>query len=58
MPACPAGHESSASDFCDVCGMRIGAPAGSPAGDRPAVRRPVRCGFRVRPGRGGRGGRA
>ena len=41
MPACPAGHESSASDFCDVCGMRIGAPAGSPAGDRPAVRRPV-----------------
>jgi hypothetical protein len=32
MPACPAGHESSASDFCAVCGMRIGAPAGSPAG--------------------------
>jgi hypothetical protein len=32
MPACPAGHESSASDFCDVCGMRIGAPAGNPAG--------------------------
>lgn len=31
MPACPAGHESSASDFCDVCGMRIGAPAGSAA---------------------------
>jgi FHA domain len=31
MPACPAGHESSASDFCDVCGMRIGAAAGSGA---------------------------
>ena len=33
MPACPAGHESSASDFCDVCGMRIGA---SPAAAAPA----------------------
>lgn len=32
MPACPAGHESSASDFCDVCGMRIGAPATGAAG--------------------------
>jgi hypothetical protein len=32
MPACPAGHESSASDFCDVCGMRIGAPAAPAAG--------------------------
>ncbi len=32
MPACPAGHESSASDFCDVCGMRIGAPAAGAAG--------------------------
>ncbi len=30
MPACPAGHDSSATDFCDVCGMRIGgAAAGS-----------------------------
>jgi FHA domain len=23
MPACPAGHDSSATDFCDTCGMRI-----------------------------------
>jgi hypothetical protein len=30
MPACPAGHDSSATDFCDVCGMRMGgAAAGS-----------------------------
>ena len=30
MPTCPAGHDSTDSDFCDVCGMRIGGPA--PAG--------------------------
>jgi FHA domain len=28
MPTCPAGHTSASSDFCDVCGMRIGASAG------------------------------
>ena len=27
MPTCPAGHDSTDPDFCDVCGMRIGAPA-------------------------------
>lgn len=27
MPTCPAGHDSTDSDFCDVCGMRIGGPA-------------------------------
>jgi len=27
MPTCPAGHTSASSDFCDVCGMRIGASA-------------------------------
>src|SRR6516165_6741242 len=32
MPTCPAGHDSTDSDFCDVCGMRIGgaAPAAAP----------------------------
>jgi len=29
MPTCPAGHTSASSDFCDVCGMRIGAPPGA-----------------------------
>jgi FHA domain len=30
MPVCLAGHDSSAADFCDTCGMRIeGAAAGS-----------------------------
>jgi FHA domain len=27
MPVCPAGHDSSATDFGDVCGMRIGGAA-------------------------------
>jgi len=29
MPTCPAGHTSASSDFCDVCGMRIGATTGA-----------------------------
>ncbi len=31
MPTCPAGHDSAADDFCDVCGMRIGATSQTPA---------------------------
>lgn len=31
MSTCPAGHTSASSDFCHVCGMRIGVPARSPA---------------------------
>src|SRR5260221_14152386 len=31
MPACPVGHDSAATDFCDVCGMRIGGPPPGPA---------------------------
>jgi hypothetical protein len=27
MATCPAGHESAAEDFCDVCGMRMAATA-------------------------------
>jgi len=36
MPTCPDGHPSASSDFCDVCGMRIGASASAPA-EAPAV---------------------
>jgi hypothetical protein len=36
MPTCPAGHTSASSDFCDVCGMRIGASAGA-AAEAPAA---------------------
>jgi hypothetical protein len=49
MAACPAGHESAATDFCDVCGIRIeGAPsqsspsaAGAGLGGPPAGVGPV-----------------
>ena len=27
MPTCPSGHESADYDYCDVCGMTIGADA-------------------------------
>jgi FHA domain len=33
MPTCPDGHQSSSSDFCDTCGMRI---EGAPAAPAPA----------------------
>ncbi|WP_432971290.1 FHA domain-containing protein [Dactylosporangium sp. CA-233914] len=36
MAACPAGHDSEASDYCDVCGARMDAPAPAPvAGQCP-----------------------
>lgn len=37
MPTCPAGHTSASSDFCDVCGMRIGVPARVPAAPPAAL---------------------
>lgn len=27
MPTCPAGHDSTDDEFCDVCGREIGGPA-------------------------------
>ena len=36
MPACPAGHESAARDYCDVCGLSITAQATPSAGQRGA----------------------
>jgi hypothetical protein len=43
MATCPSGHESASDDFCDVCGILIGAPptlTGStpspPAGTAPS----------------------
>jgi FHA domain len=27
MSACPAGHESAAADYCEVCGIRMADPA-------------------------------
>ena len=31
MPSCPAGHDSTSADFCDVCGLAIGGAAPTPA---------------------------
>src|SRR5215469_13187179 len=30
MPTCPSGHDSAATDFCDVCGMRMDGAAPAP----------------------------
>ncbi len=34
MPMCPNGHESETDDWCEICGMRMAAPA-SARGSRP-----------------------
>ncbi len=46
MPTCPSGHDSTADDYCDVCGLPItdAWPAttggGAPAGDAPGAPAP------------------
>jgi hypothetical protein len=32
MPTCPKGHASEADDYCDVCGIRLAAPAAAGTG--------------------------
>lgn len=49
MPACPRGHESDASDYCDVCGAQLeatelGAPASSGPDPGEAAASCPRCG--------------
>jgi hypothetical protein len=47
MPTCPAGHESASTDYCDACGRRMGAPAGSseaPAGPGRPLQPCPNCG--------------
>ena len=39
MPICPDGHDSAATDFCDLCGKRIGVTA--PAAAAPVVTPPA-----------------
>lgn len=44
MPTCPAGHDSTTSDYCDTCGARMPAdtlPAGVPASAGSADARPA-----------------
>ena len=35
MATCPSGHESASDDFCDVCGVLIGAPPSIGIGQVP-----------------------
>jgi hypothetical protein len=37
---CPAGHESQADDYCDVCGLKLGPPTG-PAVERETAALPA-----------------
>ena len=39
MATCPSGHDSASDDFCDVCGIRIGAATEFPPS--PAVALPA-----------------
>jgi hypothetical protein len=39
MPTCPAGHDSTDDEFCDVCGREIGGPA--PASGAATVAAPA-----------------
>src|SRR5215472_3719603 len=36
MATCPDGHESAATDYCDICGKRIESLSSSAAGSTPA----------------------
>jgi hypothetical protein len=31
MPICPRGHDSTAADYCDECGVAMGGPTAAPA---------------------------
>jgi len=35
MNVCPAGHQSAADDYCDVCGLPIGEPPAGSVGTEP-----------------------
>jgi hypothetical protein len=46
MPICPAGHQTSQSDFCDTCGLPVSAgqaDAAPAAPVAPAVAEPLTC---------------
>jgi hypothetical protein len=56
MAMCPNGHDSASDDFCDVCGIRIGArtASGPPSGtsSAPAGSTPLSTGFWTDPSAG------
>jgi FHA domain len=44
MPTCPLGHDSTAPDFCHVCGMRMGAAPSAATSQAPSVSAPASAG--------------
>jgi hypothetical protein len=56
MTTCPSGHESASDDFCDVCGILIGAPplseTGALSGITPGTGGPFVTGAGPVPGTG------
>jgi FHA domain len=40
MTACPSGHDSASTDFCDVCGMRMNGAAAGPVPAPPGASAP------------------
>lgn len=41
MPVCPDGHQSATTDYCDVCGLVLGAAPPAPASAAPESSAPV-----------------
>lgn len=41
MAICPDGHDSLSDDYCDICGMRIGAAPDTAAAPPPAAESPA-----------------
>ena len=41
MPSCPDGHDSTSTDFCDVCGLAMGGGASAAAPVSTVVTAPV-----------------
>jgi hypothetical protein len=41
MARCPAGHESEASDYCDTCGLVIGAESAGASAAAPTITAPT-----------------
>ena len=47
MPTCPAGHESASTDYCDTCGVPIGAARAVPVAPASSARPCPGCGDSV-----------
>ena len=52
MPTCPSGHDSASDDFCDVCGVLIGAAPSLTPDPAPAAAGPSGPGAAAGPGGG------